>query len=104
MVFQYIDGLFYRGLHGIEAAEPFFKIDAGVADDVYVLLVNAALGELLKHFLPVHPLHAAVSMADDHDLLNAELKYADEQAAHHGTVGMVDNAAGILDDLGVPVL
>ena len=98
-----LDGVGDGLLHGVEPGQPFLKVDAAVFHEVNGLLGNAPLLHVVDHDVAVDVLHAAVGVADDHDLFAAELVNGDEQTAHGAAEGAGDNAAGVFDDLGVAV-
>lgn len=63
------DGLFYR----IKSSKPLFKINAAVFHQINGFLRDAAFLHVMNHHFTVDMLHAAVRMADNHDVCHAEL-------------------------------
>ena len=102
-----VDEQVHRLLHGVfhpvKAVEPLLEIHAAVAHHVDMVLRDAPLEKVVDHHVGVDVGHAAVRVADDHDLLHPKLHDGDEEAADHGAEGIGDHAAGIFDDLHVAV-
>ena len=42
-------------------------------------------------------------MTNDHNLFHAKLQNANQQTAHHAAIRVHNDAAGILDDLGITI-
>ena len=103
VVAHQIDGLQYGRPRVVEAVQPPVEVDAAVLHQRDVLLGNAALLHQVQHLGAVHALHAAVGVADDHHLVDAQFVDRHEQAAHRAVEGVGDRAAGVLDDLHVAV-
>ena len=98
-----LDGVADGLLDGVEPGEPAREIDAAELHQVDVVLGDAAGEHVLDHQVAVDVLYAAVGVADDHDLLDAQLDDGDEQAADDAAEGVGDDAPGVLDDLDVAV-
>ena len=65
---------------------------------------DAALQHLLPEMSEAHVAGAAARVGDDHDLLYAKLINCDDETAHGRIPRCRDDGAGVLDDLGIPVL
>ena len=98
-----LDGVGDGLLHGVEPGQTFLKVDAAVFHEVNGLLGNAPLLHVVDHDVAVDVLHAAVGVADDHDLLHAQLDDGHQQGADDAAEGVRDHAPGVLDDLHVAI-
>ena len=68
-----------------------------------MVLRNAPLDQVADHHVGIDVGYAAVRVADDHDLLHAQLDDAHQQAAHGAVEGAGDHAAGVFDQLHIAV-
>jgi len=68
-----------------------------------MVLRDASLNEVADHHVGVDVGHAAVRVADDHDLLHAQLDDTHQQAAHGTVKGAGDHAAGVFNQLHITV-
>ena len=88
MVADQVDGLQYGRLGVVEAVEPGVEVDAAVLHQRDVLLGNPPLLHQVLHLGAVHSLHAAVGVADNHHLVDAQLVDGYQQAAYDAAKGM----------------
>ena len=104
MVADKVNGLENRSLGIVEAVQPGVQVNAAMAHQADMLLVDASLPHKVQHLGGIHSLNPAAGVADDHYLIDSQLINCHNQAADGAVKRVGDDSAGILYQLDVPVL